>query len=293
LIQHQRKVAVTFDDLPMQPPLTDSTVVGEVTDRLLSSLSSIGVPVVGFVNEAVVVDSSQVANLEKWCDAGMELGNHTYSHLDLHTTSVDLFKQDIIRGEIISKRLTSVRFFRYPYLHTGLTCETKTSVEEFLREHGLLIAPVTIQSEEYMFAQAHDQAMLNGDSETMRRIATAYIPYMEKMFEYFERLSIEVFGREISQVLLLHASALNADHFLDLELMMRERGYSFITLEQALDDEAYAHRDSCITSDGLSWLRRWAATDGLDVHPQPAEPEFVKNLWNEFTQRSRTKRNAS
>jgi peptidoglycan/xylan/chitin deacetylase (PgdA/CDA1 family) len=296
LIQYQRKVAVTVDDLPMQPPLTESTVVGEVIGRLVSSLASIGVPVVGFVNEGAlyrqgVVDKSQVAHLEKWCDARMELGNHTCSHLDLHTTSVDRFKQDIIRGEVISKRLmesrgTSLRFFRYPYLHTGLTAESKTAVEEFLRERGLLIAPVTIQSEEYMFAQTYDHAMLDGDSETMHRIASAYIPYMKTMFEYFETLSLKVFGREISQVLLLHASALNADYFSDLEKMMRDRGYSFVTLEEALDDEAYSHPDSCITSDGLSWLRRWAATDKLDVQPQPTEPDFVTNLWNEFNQRS-------
>lgn len=278
----------------MQPPLAaESAVVGEVTDRLLSSLSSIGVAAVGFVNEGALC---RIEHLEKWCDAGMELGNHTCSHLDLHTTSVDMFEQDIIRGEVISKRLMEsrekcVRYFRYPYLHTGLTCEIKTRVEEFLQEHGLVMAPVTLQSEEYMFAQTYDQAMLDSDSETMRRVASAYVPYMEKMFEYFEALSIEVFGREISQVLLLHASALTADHFSDLELMMRGRGYSFITLEQALKDEAYSHADSCITSEGLSWLRRWAATDGLHVHPQPTEPEFVKNLWNEFIQRGVTTSN--
>ena len=248
----------------------------------------------GFVNEgAVYRDGSQIAHLEKWCHAGMELGNHTFSHLDLHTTSVDLFTQDIIRGEVISKRLMksrrrSLRFFRYPYLHTGLTREVKTGVEEFLREHGLLTAPVTIQSEEYMFAQVYDHAMLDGDSETMRRIAAAYIPYMLKMFAYFETLSMKVFEREISQVLLLHASALNADYFSDLEVMIRDRGYTFITLEQALNDEAYSHPDSCITPEGVSWLRRWAATDGLDVHRQPTEPEFVNNLWNEFTQQGVT-----
>ena len=55
---------------------------------------------------------------------------------------------------------------------------------------------------------------------------------MEAKFDYFERESRALFGREIPQVLLVHANGVNADRFGELAAMMRRRGYAFVTLDE-------------------------------------------------------------
>ena len=86
-------------------------------------------------------------------------------------------------------------------------------------------------------------------------------------------------GREIKQVLLLHANPLNAEHFDELVRMMKRRGYAFISLDEALEDPAYRLPDSYAGTRGLSWLHRWALTKGMKMREEPREPEFIGNLY--------------
>jgi hypothetical protein len=117
----------------------------------------------------------------------------------------------------------------------------------------------------------------------MNRVATAYVPYMEQVFEFFERLSRESFGYEVKQTVLLHANELNADHFEHLAAMMKRRGYSFITLEKALKDAAYDLPDAQANR-GISWIHRWRTAKNLEYKEEPKEPEFITKLFREFQQ---------
>lgn len=114
---------------------------------------------------------------------------------------------------------------------------------------------------------------------TMKRVGDAYVSYMEMMVEFYEKLSVDVFGREIPQVFYIHASPLNADHFEDLAQMLERRGYSFVSLEQVLQDKAYSHPDNYAGPKGTSWLQRWAVTEGKEFRAEPDVPEFVKKLF--------------
>jgi hypothetical protein len=83
---------------------------------------------------------------------------------------------------------------------------------------------------------------------------------MEAKVEYFDRQSVRLFSREIRQILLVHANALNGDHFRDLVQRLRARGYAFISLDRALEDPAYASADTFTGAGGITWLHRWALT---------------------------------
>src|SRR5918911_3782492 len=229
----RREVAVTFDDLPLQGPYLTDTELREMTERLLRSVKANGVPVFGDVVEGQLyrngeLDSERVAVLKMWLDAGAELGNHTYSHLSLNSHPLAAVEQDLIRGEAVTKRLLGergmrLRYFRHPVLHTGPDIETKKAFEKFLAAHGYTIAPVTIDNQDFIFAVVYARAKRRGDMRLMKRVVDEYIPYMERIFEFFEKLSVDVLGYEVKQVLLLHASELNADHFDDLVRMMKRR----------------------------------------------------------------------
>ncbi|MBA3322657.1 MAG: polysaccharide deacetylase family protein [Pyrinomonadaceae bacterium] len=284
-----REVAVTFDDLPfVSVTPRDDTAYTKMTADLLRSIVAYKVPAVGFVNEIKLLDAGEqsdarVSLLRMWLDADLELGNHTFSHLDLHTTPLAAFQADALRGESVTRNLLAkkkmpLRYFRHPFLHTGRDLETKRAFEQFLRERGYSVAPVTIDNSDWIFAAAYARAKERGDEATATRIAAAYVPYMESYFDYYERQSIALFGRETKQVLLLHANLLNADCFDELADMMLRRGYSFITLDDALQDTAYDSADTFTGTGGISWLHRWALTAGKRdefFRGEPATPEFV------------------
>jgi hypothetical protein len=52
---------------------------------------------------------------------------------------------------------------------------------------------------------------------------------------------------------------------------LKERGYSFITVEEALADPAYLTEEKYVGSDGLSFIDRVAATKGLPFNPNHAQ----------------------
>lgn len=248
-----------------------------MTVKLLAPFQKQHVPVIGFVNECHHTDELQ-ALLSLWVAAGAELGNHTCSHLDLNTTSADAFESDIVKGEVVTTASVGHRpvYFRYPFLHAGKDLETKLAVQQFLKAHGYQNAPVTLDDSDYMFAVVYAKALVAGDSEKANRVRELYLAYMESIVAFFEARSIEVTGHEIRQILLIHASQLNADAMPDLLAMMRRRGYTFVSLERALEDPAYALPETYVGPGGFSWIHRWSMTKGMKPKGEPDEPEWIR-----------------
>jgi peptidoglycan/xylan/chitin deacetylase (PgdA/CDA1 family) len=290
----RRRVAITFDDLPaVAIPSGTSCDLGALEDntaRLLATLTAHHIPTIGFVNEGRLCKSMDPAALavllRMWVDRGEELGNHTFSHVDLDVTTPTAYEGDIVRGEAVTRKVLSekgkaLRYFRHPNLNTGRDAQTKAAIEMFLAQHGYLAAPVTIGSNEWMFAAIYADAKDRGDLGTMRIVAEAYIPYMRTVFEYYEKASLRLFAYEARQILLLHASALNADNLEPLLAMIQSRGYQFISLEEALQDRAYHSRNTYLGSKGFSWFLRWAETRKIRMNAIPAEPKLISKLYKE------------
>lgn len=287
----KREIAITFDDLPSTHG--DLKKITEITTKLLAKIKANKVPAIGFVNENKLLPSAETATrtalLKMWLDAGLELGNHTYSHVGIDRTPLEEYKRDVIRGETITKKLLAerrmrLRYFRHTQLRTGPTPEYKKALDEFLASRGYTIAPVTIDNNDYIFAEVYARAKARGDRETARRVADAYIPYMEEVFDHFEKLSAEFLGYEVKQTLLLHANEINADYFDELAQMMKRRGYTFISLEEALKDRAYSLPDAQVKM-GYSWIHRWMIAKGISMKPEPREPQFVAQLFTAYRSR--------
>lgn len=285
-------MVLTFDDLPAQRAQSQPQArIVEITDGLLRSLAQHKIPAIGFVNEdklesAGTLDPARVKLLERWLDAGHELGNHSYSHPDVHRLPLADFQRDVLKGETVTRPLVTsrggkLRYFRHPFLHSGRDLETKHGLERFLAEHGYQVAPVTIDNSEWIFARAYTEALDRGDEDLRNKTADAYVDYMERMVEYYEGQSRALFEREIPQVLLLHANALNGHHLGRLIAMLERRGYRFIDLETALEDPAYDSPDAYVGRGGITWLHRWAITRGVDrssFRGEPATPQWVQEL---------------
>ena len=290
----ERAVAVTFDDLPATQAgvvANDVASLQELTRKLLSAVRKHGVPAVGFVNEGKLfvegggagdVDG-RVGLLRMWLDAGLELGNHTYSHRDLNTMPLDQFQADVLRGETVTRGLLKgkaqrLRYFRHPFLHVGSDLKVRRAFEVFLSSHGYTVAPVTVDNDEFVYAAAYAKALRRGDTAAAVRIADDYLRYMEQVFTFFEDVSRRVTGREIPHILLLHANTLNADRFDALAEALRRRGYRFVSVAQALEDPVYRLRDEFVGAPANSWLNHWEITAGRPPVPTPKPPEWISIL---------------
>src|SRR5207249_4581766 len=212
-----RKMAVTIDDLPYvvmeeAPYLPNAQ---RATRDILRALKTYNVPVVGFVNEARLQANGEVnariALLEQWINAGAILGNHTYSHPDFNRLTIEQFEDEIIKGEVVRRRLMRSRepyqlYFRHPMTHTGDTQAKKEAVERFLAARGYKVTPHTIENSDFIFNVAYAHAVRTKDTVLARRLRDAYLDFTIAATEFAERFSPQIFGREIPQTLLIHAN---------------------------------------------------------------------------------------
>ncbi len=292
----ERSLAVTFDDLPGSEAAlvaNDPRALAETTRRLLAAFAAHRVPVVGFVNEGKLFHEAEgpqqaearIAVLKLWVDAGLELGNHGYSHRDLNRTPLSEFEADVTRGEPVTRRLLAasgrtLRYFRHPFLHVGLELDKRLAFEAFLAQAGYRIAPVTIDNDEWIYAAVYADALRRGDRALADRVGADYLRYMSEVFAFFEDVSRRLTGREIRQVLLLHANALNAEYFGRLADAIEARGYRYRTLDDALTDEAYRLPDSYVGEWGISWLHHWELGAGRKRSPSPDLPDWVTKAYD-------------
>lgn len=260
------KIALTFDDLPGLSVFADQPYVNYLNDSLLRGLRRHRLPAIGFVNEGKLDEISrpqQIANLEKWLDAGMDLGNHTFSHESPNTLGAQGYIQDIARGEPVIRGLLKehgkpLDWFRHPYLETGFPEAVKREIDSWLAAHGYRVAPVTIDANDWEFAEPYDDAISRHDEARRLRIKAQYLEYTERTIGWYQSASAALFGRQIAFVILLHDTRLNADCIDDLAKILKRRKLKAVTLEEAMRDPAYRLGDPYVGKDGIDWIERWS-----------------------------------
>ena len=283
--QPDRQVAITIDDLPAgMSDRLPAAAITEMTTKLLGTLRDQKIPVVGFVNEKKLFKFGEVDErikaLKMWLDYGFELGNHTYSHASLNQVGLKAWEDDVVQGESIMRLLLAqnkmrLRYFRHPYLDTGRDLLTRQQAEAFLAERGYRIAPITLDGWDWMYAGVYEDAKKRGDTALQQELVKSYLSYHDAVFAYSEQLSVQIMGYEPKQILLLHASQLEADHIGELLDVLRKRGYRFIPLGDALSDSAYSLPDTYVGEEGTGWLEHWAITLGKPPQGAPVFPQWV------------------
>jgi peptidoglycan/xylan/chitin deacetylase (PgdA/CDA1 family) len=290
--QRGRAMALTFDDLPYVPAAQpdELATAQRATTALLRVLVSHRAPALAFVNEgklAIVGEvDARIALLKQWVDSGVVLGNHTYSHADLNTLSVEEFQNEIVKGDVVSRRLMQSRepyqlFFRHPQTHTGDTQAKKKAIEQFLTARGYKTAPHTIDSSDFIFNLGYVRSLRGGDQAMANRLRAAYVTFVLAATEFAEQTSPKIFGRDIPQTILLHANDINADTLDEILHRLEDRGYRFVTLEYAMTDPAYQTEDVLVTKSGPTWLWRWMKSKGQNVSfkDDPEPPQWVIDLY--------------
>lgn len=283
LLAQQRQIAITIDDLPCAGGCRDLAEMQAITARITRAFK--GKPAIGFVNEVGLQvrgeRDARVQLLEEWLNAGLDLGNHTYSHPDPNRIPLDRYTDEITSGEVVTKHLLkgrgkTMRYFRHPFTHTGPTVEYKKGIETFLASRGYEIAPFTLENSDYIWALIHRRAVERNDLETVARVRKEYIEHLGLAIGAAERISKTMFRREIPQVWLMHANLLNSEVLPQMLELFQTRGYVIVALETALKDPAYRTADQYVNRFGPSWFERWGVA--LDI-PNPTRDEPDLPAW--------------
>jgi len=273
-------VAITFDDLPLNGTLQPGMTQARITKDVLAILKKHRVPqVYGFVNAVKLEGSADGAEaLRLWVAAGERVGNHSYSHLDLHSSTAEEFLRDVSRDEPALELLDNTdawRWLRYPYLREGDTLEKRRDVRARLRDRGYKIAQVTLDYEDYLWNSAYARCIARNDKDSIAWLRSSYLATASQYLDLDRQLAKMVFGHEISHVLLLHLGAFSSTILPDLLELLRTKGFKLVTLEQAQSDPVYDGDPDGASRYGGSLLEQWMDVRGLK-YPAVAKKPYAE-----------------
>jgi peptidoglycan/xylan/chitin deacetylase (PgdA/CDA1 family) len=252
-------MAITIDDLPVAffSSHRNDAHRRAIVDGLCQIISDRQLPVTGFMigeNHA-----KQPALMRAWLEAGIDVGNHTWSHPNLKKIGLKAYLADLGRGHrAVAKIIGRDKGipFRYPYLREGFDPEVRDAIRRHLESLGSPRAPVTVDTNDWYFARDYEAALRRGDRELAKRYVQPWRWNLEESVERAEWLSQELFDHEVPQILLLHANEINAHHLGSFLDWLEARGYQFIPLSEALADSAFGEPNESVSPTGDSlWLQ--------------------------------------
>ena len=227
----KREIAITIDDLPF---------VGESRNfhlnMIIDSLKAAATPATGFII-ASEVSPKNWNILRKFREAGLGLGNHTLTHANLNKLTPKAYMQEIDSADkLLSPFLTEPKYFRYPYLNTG-EGQKKEKILQFLNSKNYQVAPVSIDTKDFMFNQLLLAVPQNERRKFLTVLKPCYLNFIWQQTLIAEEHSRYNHKPEEAQILLIHANLLNAYALPDIINLYKQNGFSFVSLEEALKSD--------------------------------------------------------
>jgi peptidoglycan/xylan/chitin deacetylase (PgdA/CDA1 family) len=271
------KVALTFDDLPVNGPLPAGTTALMLVEQVVPIFAAADARAVyGFINAAQLEGNVKGAQaLQLWVKAGHKVANHTYSHIDLTKNSVEDFTRDVIRNEPALLLLASGdewRWLRYPYLHEGEVLEKRNAVRSFLQDRGYRIAQVTLDYEDYLWNTAYARCAEKNDAKAIEWLRTSYLEVASGYLDANRAMAKLVYGREIKHVMLLHLGAFSPQILPSLFELLKKKGFELTTLEDAQSDPAYTSDPQFAHTNTGTLLEQHLDKNGTKYPPAPRKP---------------------
>jgi YVTN family beta-propeller protein len=240
----QARVALTFDDLPAHSALPPGMTRVDIAKSIIGALRARNAPpTYGFINaKQLETKPEDMDVLRLWRASGNPLGNHTFSHMDLHANTVDSFERDVVANEAVLSSLMDNQdwhWFRYPYLREGDTPEKYRAVRAMLAKRGYRIAQVTLSFDDYAYNEPYARCLARNDSESINWLKQSYADRAVQSLIRGQEDARKSFGRDVNHVMLLHIGGFETVMLPRLLEILEERGFALTTLEEAEADKAY------------------------------------------------------
>lgn len=272
-----QKVAITFDDLPLNGLLPPGTTKVEIAKNTLAVLKARRVPpVYGFLNARKLEGDADAAEALKLWAAAEPVGNHTYSHLDLNENPVEAFEREIDENEPVLELLAAKdadwRWLRYPFLREGDTQEKRRVVRQYLKEHHYRIAQVTLDWEDYLWNTAYARCIAKNDAKSMEQLRASYLQTASAYLDLGREMAKLVYGHDINHVLLLHLGAFSSTILPDALDLLQKKGFTLVTLQEAESDRVYETDPDAGSKYGGTLLDQWMDVRHIKYPPGTEKP---------------------
>jgi len=279
-----KQVAITLDDGPIMRFFSHPTQWHRtlVIDSLTNALARYQAPTTLFAIGGLVQGEEPAAQegaalLRYWMEKGIPIANHTMSHTNFNELSLGQGIDEITEANEVLKPFAqeynqTLKYFRFPFLAEGQTFEKKDAWNKMIVSLGLTNARVTMSNRDWDFDKRYMDAELAEEWELRYEIGQEYMAHMRETMAFWDSLAVDLTGRNIKHVLLLHANRINRDYLGQILFELSGQGYEFISLEEAYTDPIYSEPDEWFSENGTSFLEHIKQTR-LKNAPPPAEAD--------------------
>ena len=270
-----QQIAFTWDDLPAHSALPPGETRVRIGRKLVAAMKEAHMPpVYGFVN-GVFTEQEPLSTpmLKEWHDAGLPLGNHTWSHMNLNQHSLADWQADALKNEALLKSYMGSEdwhWLRYPNLAEGDTPQKREGARRFLAEHGYKIAAVTMSFGDYLYNGPYARCVAKKDEASIAQLEASYLAAADATIDYTRAMSKALYGRDIPYVLLMHVGALDARMLPRLLKLYRDKGFTFISLQDAEKDPFYKNDLDLSLPPVPDTLEEAMRAHNLALPPRPA-----------------------
>jgi peptidoglycan/xylan/chitin deacetylase (PgdA/CDA1 family) len=274
-------VALTFDDLPAGGGLHQGYTRTGIATQLTRELRAAHLKsVYGFVNGVGVADDPDMQQaLRVWIAAGMNIGNHTWSHPALSDQTAAEFEHNIAINEPLLRQYAGKRdwhWFRFPYLEEGATLEQRNDVRAWLHNHGYRIAEVTLNFNDDDWDDPFGRCLAKQDDASIAWLRQSYMQNAAEFIHLGRETEQLAFGHEIPAVLLLHETSFTTLMLPSLLHLLHQEGFRFASLPKVESNPVYSLNPNIGLPNGDSFPDAF-----LDAHRKAYphfEPEPVQRL---------------
>lgn len=271
-------VTLTFDDLPAAGDLLPGTTRTETITKLAAELRASHLEgTYGFVTATDLKgDADTQQALRAWVRAGMNIGNHTWSHPSLTTDSAAAYERNIAEDEAALRQFDGRRdwhWFRYPYLEEGDTVAKHDAVRGWLVAHGYRVAEVTLNFEDDEWGDAYDRCVEKHETAPIDWLKRSYLANAAEFIRVGREEEEIAFGHEIPNVLLLHSTTFTTMMLPSLIAQLRAEGFRFASLERVERNPAYALDPDAGLANGGPLTNQFLNSRHLPYPPFTPEPE--------------------
>jgi peptidoglycan/xylan/chitin deacetylase (PgdA/CDA1 family) len=272
-----QKVAITFDDLPLNGDLPPGVTRVQIARDALAVLKARHLPAAyGFINAEKLEGNPDAAEALKIWAAAEPVGNHTYGHMNLNENAPEAFESEIDQNEPVLELLAGKdadwHWLRYPFLHEGDTIEKRRAVRAYLQAHGYRVAQVTLDWEDYLWNSAYARCAAKNDAKSIAWLKSSYLEIESSYLDLGRDLAKLVYGHDINHVLLLHLGAFSGTILPDAFDLMQKKGFTFVTLQEAESDPVYEGDPDVGSKYGGTLLELWVEAKKIKFPPVMEKP---------------------
>jgi peptidoglycan/xylan/chitin deacetylase (PgdA/CDA1 family) len=107
---------------------------------------------------------------------------------------------------------------------------------------------------DYMYNEPYARCVAKNDAAGIAKLEESYLKMADETIDYSRAVAKATWGREIPYVLLMHVGAMDAEMLPKLIELYKKRGFTFVTLQDAEKDAAYAaDLDLSLPEPGRTW----------------------------------------